>query len=115
MRVFLFLVYYAEGFVMALLLCSAIGFALALFLALAKSFSRPKNLLLALMYSGGALVCYLPLFAVLHLASWIGDRTHYVGHKGIVIGAIFPGILSLKIIPHYLRIAAKQTSGVFVD
>jgi cytochrome c biogenesis protein CcdA len=111
----LYLAYYVEGFMMAIVACSCIGLALAVLVALVKSFARPKNLLLALMYAAGAFVCYLLFFAGLHLAGWIGDRTHYVGQGGIIVGAIFPGILSLKIIPQFFRVASLQTSGIHVE
>jgi hypothetical protein len=111
----LFLVYYFEGFFMAIIACSAIGLVLAVLVALTKAFARPKNLLLALMYGFGAFICYLPFFGGLHLAGWIGDRTNYAGQTGIIVGAVFPGIFGLKIIPQFLRVASLQTSGIDVQ
>ena len=111
----LFLLYYFEGFLMAIIACTALGLALAVLVALAKAFARPKNLLLALGYAFVAFICYLLFVGGLHLAGWIGDRTNYVGQTGIIAGAIFPGIFGLKIIPQFLRIASLQTSGIDVE
>ncbi len=115
MKFLLFLVYYIEGFMMAIAACCAIGLALAFFVAIAKSFRRPKNLLLALMYCVLAFISYELFIGGFFLAGWIGDRTHYSGQNGIIVGAIFPGIISLKIIPQFLRIASLQTSGTHVE
>jgi hypothetical protein len=115
MKFLLFLVYYIEGFMMAIAACCTIGLALAFLVAIAKSFRRPKNLLLALMYGVLAFISYELFIGGFFLAGWIGDRTHYSGQNGIIVGAIFPGIISLKIIPQFLRIASLQTSGIHVE
>ena len=38
-----------------------------------------------------------------------------IGTGGIIVGAIFPGIFGLKIIPQFFRVAALQTSGMHVE
>lgn len=100
---------------MAIVGCSGVGFVFAALLALAKSFSRPKNLLLMLVYVAAAAVSYGLLIGGSFVTDWIGDRTHQVGQNGILIGAIFPGIFGLAIIPQFLIVAWKQTSGVHVQ
>jgi hypothetical protein len=115
MKFLLFVLYYFEGFFMAIIACSGVGFALAVLVAVAKSFSRPQNILLALLYGGGVLVCYLLFMAGLLLAGWIGDRTDHAGQTGIIVGAIFPGVFGLQIIPQFLRVASRQTAGIHVE
>lgn len=100
---------------MAIIACSGVGFALAALLALFKSFSRSKNLLLMLGYAAAALVCYCLFIGGFYLAGWVGDRTHYGGQTGMLIGAIFPGLFALAIIPQFLAVARKQTSGIHVE
>jgi hypothetical protein len=115
MSILLLLPYYFAGFFMAIVACTGIGFCLAALLALAKSFARPKNVLLALAYAAAAGACYLLVLGGLFVSGWIGDRTEHAGQSGLLIGAIFPGIFGLIIIPQFLAVAAKQTSGVHVD
>ena len=114
MKFVLFLLFYFQGFFMAIISCSAIGFALCAIVALFKRVKRPKNLLLFLVYLFGCLVCYMLFLGGLYLAGWIGDRTNYAGQTGMLIGAIFPGLFGLAIIPQFLAVAARQTSGIRV-
>ena len=113
MKFVLFFLFYFQGFFMAIIACSAIGFALCAIVALFKSATRPKNLLLFLVYLFGCLVCYMLFLGGLYLAGWIGDRTNYA--TGMLIGAIFPGLFGLAIIPQFLAVAARQTSGIRVE
>lgn len=115
MNILLFALYWFCGFMMAIVACSGIGFALAALLALFKSFSRLKNFLFALGYGVAAVVCYLLIIGGFHMAGWIGDRTQHGGQAGLLIGAIFPGIFALAIIPQFLAVARKQTSGIYVE
>jgi hypothetical protein len=115
MKFVLFLLFYFQGFFMAIIACSAIGFALCAIVALFKSVTRPKNLLLFLAYVLGSLVCYMLFLGGLYLAGWIGDRTNYAGQTGMLIGAIFPGLFCLAIIPQFLAVAVRQTSGIRVE
>ena len=115
MNILLFFLYYFGGFFMAIFLCSGIGFTLAALLAFAKSFSRSKNLLLTLAYAAASFVCYCLVIGGFYVAGWIGDRTHYGGQTGMLIGAIFPGVFALAIIPQFLAVARKQTSGIHVE
>ncbi len=115
MNVVLFLLYFFGGFFLAIIACSGIGFALSALLAFAKSFSRPKNVLLMLAYAGAAFVCYGLIIGGLYVAGWLGDRTGHAGQTGMLVGAIFPGILGFAIIPQFLSVASKQTSGIHVE
>ena len=100
---------------MAIVACSGIGFALAALVALFKSLSRLKNLLLMLGYAVASLVCYCLFIGGFYVAGWVGDRTHYGGQTGLLIGAVFPGIFALAIIPQFFSVARKQTSGIHVE
>jgi hypothetical protein len=115
MSFLLFFLYCFDGFFMAIIACSGIGFAFAVLIALAKSFARAKNLLLMLMYAAAGFVCYCLFIGDFYVAEWIGDRIHYGGQTAMLVGAIFPGIFALTIIPHFLRVAWKQTSGIHVE
>ena len=115
MSILLFFLYYFAGFFMAIIACTGIGFGLAALLALVKSFSRSKNLLLMLAYAAAGIACYCLVIGGFYVAGWIGDRTRYSGQTGMLIGAIFPGIFGLAIIPQFLAVAARQTSGIHVE
>lgn len=115
MNILLFFLHYFGGFFMAIIACSGIGFAFAALIALAKSFTRAKNLLLMLAYAAAGVVCYCLFIGGFYVAGWIGDRTHYGGQTGMLVGAIFPGIFALAIIPQFLSVARKQTSGIHVE
>jgi hypothetical protein len=95
--------------------CGGIGFALAAILAVFKSLRRPKNLWFMLAYLFGAVICFLLFLGGLSLCGWIEERTHYASRAGIIFGAVFPGFICLSIIPNFVSIARKQTSGIHVD
>jgi hypothetical protein len=115
MKFVLFLLYYSEGFFMAMIACSGIGFVLAALIALLKSVVRPKNLLLMLFYGVAAVLCYLLFLGGLFLAGWLGDQTDHAGQGGILVGAVFPGLGGLAIIPQFIAVALRQTSGKTVQ
>ncbi len=115
MGILLGALYWATGFVMVMAAASAVGFGLNMLIALAKVGIRSQNIFLAGGYFvAGALsasVVWLGFF----VAGWIGDKTDYAGQWGLIAGAIFPGILALGIIPHFIRIAIAQTSGMNIE
>lgn len=112
MRLLLFAFYWFLGFLLAVGACCAIGMAINTLIALFKSAIRARNLWFMLLYLfGGALAATL-VWGGLFLAGWIGDRTGHSAQIGLVVGAVFPGIFSLSIIPQFVVVALRQTSGV---
>ena len=116
MKLPLFLLYWFMGFVMAIGAACALGMAISCLIAILKIVVRPQNILLAavgylLMGTIAALLVWVGFF----VAGWIGNRTEYVGQTGLLVGAIFPGIFALAIIPQFAAVALKQTSGIDVQ
>jgi len=115
MKILLIIIYWFMGIVMAIGLCCTVGLIINVLVALARSFSRPKNLGLALGYLLGAGFSLFVLWGCFHLAGWIGDRTNYSSHSALLVGAVFPGILALSVIPQFVGVALKQTAGIHVE
>jgi hypothetical protein len=115
MRLLLYALYWFMGFVMAIGAACALGMAIAAIIALLKIAVRPLNTLLVGGYLLMGVIAALLTWSGFFIAGWIGDRTEYVGQTGLLVGAVFPGILSLAIIPEFAMIALKQTSGIEVE
>lgn len=103
------------GAMMAVMACCVIGFAVNVVIAIVKIGVRPRNILLAGGYLLMGLLPALLVWGGFFLAGWIGDKTEYVGQAGLFVGAVFPGILALGIIPRFATVALKQTSGIDVN
>ena len=112
MKILLLALYWFGGFLMAIGAACALGLALCSLIALFKSVQRKKNIGLFFGYLLAAGLCLLFIQLGFYLAGWIGDRTEYSGQKGLMWGAIFPGIFALSIIPSFIKIALRQTSGL---
>ena len=115
MKILLLAVYWFLGFLMAIGAACALGMAIASIIALLKMLVRPQNILLAGGYLLMGVIAALLTWSGFFIAGWIGDRTDYVGQTGLLVGAVFPGIFSLAIIPQFAMIALKQTSGIHVE
>jgi hypothetical protein len=115
MKILLYALYWFMGFVMAMGAAFALGMAIAAIIALLKITVRPQNILLLGGYLLIGAIAALLTWSGFFIAGWIGDRTEYVGQTGMLVGAIFPGIFSLAIIPQFAIIALKQTSGIEVE
>lgn len=114
MKVLLFPLYWLIGFFMAVGACCALGMAISSVIAILKIPLRPRNAFIAVGYLiGGAIAASLAWSGFL-LAGWVGDRTDYTGEMGLLVGAVFPGVFALSIIPQFIVVALKQTSGVEV-
>jgi hypothetical protein len=115
MKPLLYALYWFMGFIMAMGAACAIGMAIAAVIALLKIAVRPQNILLMGGYLLMGAIVSLLTWSGLFFAGWIGDRTEYVGQTGMLVGAVFPGIFSLAIIPLFAMTALKQTSGIEVE
>jgi hypothetical protein len=112
MKYLLFTLYYVIGLFAAFNVACAIGMAFASVIALFSVLTRPKNIFLVVFYlligAIPAVFAWGSLFAV----GEIGDRTNYVGQVGVFVGAAFPGILFLGIIPGFSKIALNHINGL---
>jgi hypothetical protein len=115
MKFILFSGYWFFGFMMAVSACSALGMSINTLIALIRTPSRPKNIFIAGMYLALAIIAALLTWGGFFLAGWIGDHTDYQGQTGLLVGAVFPGIMALAIIPQFAVLALKQTAGIEVE
>jgi hypothetical protein len=115
MKILLFALYWFMGFVMAIGAACALGMAIGAVIALLKIAVRPQNILLLGGYLLMSIIAALLTWSGFFVAGWIGDRTEYLGQTGLLVGAVFPGIFSLAIIPQFAMVALKQTSGIEVE
>jgi len=115
MKLLLYALYWFMGIVMAMGAACAFGMAIAGIIALLKIAVRLRNILLMGGYLLMGVIAALLTWSGFFIAGWIGDRTEYVGQTGLLVGAVFPGIFSLAIIPQFAMIALKQTSGIKVE
>jgi hypothetical protein len=114
MKILLYALYWFMGFIMAISAACALGMAIAAIIALLKIAVRPQNILLMGGYLLMGIIAALLTWSGFVIAGWIGDRTEYVGQTGLLIGAVFPGIFFLAIIPQFAMVALKQTSAIEV-
>ena len=115
MKILLLFLYWFLGVLMAVGACCAVGMAINTLIALIKIPSRPQNVVFAVGYLLMAALAVLFVWGGFFLAGWIGDQTDYRGQTGLLVGAIFPGIFALTIIPQFIVVALKQTSGIQVE
>ena len=115
MKILLLAVYWFMGSIMAIGAACALGMAIAAIIALLKIAVRPQNVLLMRGYLLMGTIAALLTWSGFFVAGWIGDRTEHVGQTGLLVGAVFPGIFSLAIIPQFAMVALKQTSGIEVE
>jgi len=111
MSVILFFIYPVIGLLLAVLACSAFGLALCMFVGLINILRFKWAWTLTLGYAAGSLICLTLAGGILYLVGTIGDHTGYKVQAVFFVSVIFPGIFAIKIIPQYLKIAAKQTRG----
>lgn len=110
MTFILFFVYYFAGIALAAIAASAIGFSIASVIGLFSLFGNIKRAINLLIYLLGMCFCGGLVIAILFACGWLGDMTHQQGQTGVLVGAIFPGIISLAIIPAFIQIAIKQVT-----
>ena len=115
MKILLLAWYWFFGFIMAIGACCALGMAVSTVIAILKIGVRPQNILLAGGYLLLGVIAALLLWGGFFLAGWIGDRTEYVGQTALLVGAVFPGMFALVIVPQFAATALKQTSGIDVE
>lgn len=115
MNILLFTLYWFIGFEIVTAACCALGMMICALIAILKITVRPRNILLAAGYLLVSAIAALLVWGGFFVAGWIGDRTEYVGQTALLIGAVFPGVFSLAIIPKFVAIALKQTSGIEVE
>jgi hypothetical protein len=104
--------YYIIGFIMAIFWSAAIAFLLCFPIALFRMFRHRRNILLSLMYLGGAIVCAAAFFGLERLTNMVANNTNHAAYLFLFVGMGFPGLWALTIIPKYVRVALRQTSGV---
>jgi len=63
------------------------------------------------MYVVGVFICVSLIQLILFASGTIGDHTHYKGQVGLIVGAVFPGIFALGIVPQFIAIALRQSGG----
>lgn len=109
MYVILMFVYGTIGLLMAVLASCSVGMLLSTAVAFVESFRKPRNLGMVFVYLFAASVAGGLAWAGLFLSGMIGDHTDYKAQIFLVVGAVFPGILSVFIIPEIVRDALKIT------
>lgn len=111
--------YWLLGLVIAFAGSATIGMLINALLALVKAPARPQNLKLLVGYLFCALLGWCVVWGCLFVGGWIGDfgRAKEINFSGnwLLIGAIFPGIFALAMIPAFIGVGAKQTSGIDVE
>ncbi len=104
--------YYIIGFIMAIFWSSALAFLLCVPIGLFRLFRHRRNILLSLMYLGGAVVCAAIFLGLERLTNMVAYKTDHTAYLLLFIGMGFPGLLTLAFIPKYIRVALRQTSGI---
>lgn len=115
MKIVLYVFYWFMGFFMAIGAACTLGMVIAAIISMLKIAVRPQNVLLIGGYLLMGTIAASLTWGGFFVAGWIGDRTEYVGQTGLLIGAVFPGIFCLAIIPQFAMVALKQTSGIEVE
>jgi signal transduction histidine kinase len=113
--IILFIVYPIVGLGLAMLASMFLGFLLSAFIALSNIFAYRKAWALLFGYLMGCVVCFGIICLVLWGLGFLGNQTGYKLQILVAVGAIFPGILMFKLIPTYVRDAARHTRGNFED
>jgi hypothetical protein len=111
MKFLLFVVYYFLGIFFAFNVACVIGMLFSSVIALINITVSYKNIRLLLFYFLIGAIPAALAWSVFFLVGWIGDRTNYVGQVGLFVGAVFPGVLFLGIIPGFSKIALDHTMG----
>jgi hypothetical protein len=112
---FLGFVYWFAGFIMALIGSCGIGLVFGIFVGLLNIARYKWAWALMLAYAAGALICLLLIEGLLYLTGTLGDHTGYKMQTLLLVGLIFPGIISLAAIPAFIKVAARQTRGLEVE
>jgi len=112
---FLGAIYWFAGLIMALIGSCGIGFVFCVLVAFFNIFRYKWSWALMLAYCAGAFICLLLIQGLLYLAGTLGDHTSYKMQIFIVVGLIFPGVISLAAIPAFFKVAARQTRGLEVE
>jgi len=81
-------------------------------IALARVPWRSANFLVFVQYLASGFITALLVWGAVFLAGWIGDHTDYRGQNGLIVGAIFPGLTGLRLIPELIGDALRQTAGI---
>lgn len=111
--ILLFIFYSFLGFFMMAGAFTTLGLMISAVIALAKIAYRPRlNILLLGLYVVLGVICALLVWSGFFVAGWIGDRTANAAQEGLIAGAVFPGLLTLKMLPGMVVNAIKQTSGI---
>jgi C4-dicarboxylate transporter len=104
--------YYIIGLLMAVFWSSAAGFGLCVPICLFRLFRHRRNVLLMLMYIAAAAVCAAICLGLGRLTEAVAAKTDYAVYWMMFVGLAIPGLGTLALIPAYIRIALRQTSGV---
>ena len=113
LKMFLGFVYWFSGLVLAVLLSCALGFALCSVVGLLNIFRYKWAWLLVIVYGVFSCVCIALIQLILFLAGTLGDHTGYKMQFLVVVGLLVPGIIMLAVIPQFIKVAMRQTRGVF--
>ena len=113
--IILFVVYYTLGMVLAFIASACLAMIACALVALTRIFAYKWTWLQLLGYLMALGVGMFLIQLGLLGAGTLGDHTHYRMQIGIVVGAVWPGLLSLRMVPLFARIAARTGKGDFTD
>ena len=111
MGILLGVFYWFGGFILAIPISVGIGFLLCACIGIFNIFRYKWTWALILGYLFGAVISYLIVVALFLVFGFIGDRTEYENQTVILAGLAFPGIMMLKVIPPFVKLALRQTKG----
>ena len=103
-------VYYVGGILLAFAGCATIGMALCTLIALFRIFRARYNWAKLLAFAVATFILLAIVQGILFVAGTIGDHTDYAMQVVLLVGAGFPGIFCLALIPGFARIALTLTA-----
>lgn len=115
MNFLLFVFYWVVGFIGSVFVCCCVGLLLAALIALFNVARFKMAWVKMVGYLACAVICAFLTESLVWLCGYVGDRTHHASQSALLIGLVFPGLFSLKIIPAYMLMASKQIKGLPVD
>ena len=112
MNYILIIPYYFLGLFLAFCASNILAMGCCAFVALSNIFSYRWAWLQVICYLLVALITWWLIKLCLTGAGILGDAGYGRFHLVIFVGLIFPGVISLKLIPAFIKIAADAARGI---
>lgn len=103
--------YYFMGIILAFLICNILAMICCAFVALCNFLAYRWAWAQVFAYLSVALITWWIVQLCLTVAGMMGDAGYGRFHFFIPVGAIFPGLFALKLIPAFIKIAADAARG----